>query len=158
MKRERHVKRERDVRRERQARRVTSKKIVSEVFVCCAMLCCVVSLCDVLWLGCACCCGRGCGCVSVRVSFLPALKNAPLCTFKSLPCVPSKRPCYIKHRRFESTHGNVLNVHTGVSLAVSLSRPSLSSHASLSLSSSVSVLNDDDTDHSFSWLSLYAQP
>ena len=31
--------------------------------------------------------------VRVRVSFILALKNGPVCTFKTLPCVPSKRPC-----------------------------------------------------------------
>ena len=68
--------------------------------------------------------------VCVRVSFLLPLKNAPVCTLKTLPFVLSKRPCHLRHdrfdsarRRFESTHGSVLNVHTGASRAVS---PSLS--------------------------------
>ena len=31
----------------------------------------------------------------------------------TLPCVPSKRPCHTRHRRFDGTHGSVLDVHTG---------------------------------------------
>ena len=40
------------------------------------------------------------------------LQNASVCTFKTPPCVPSKRPCPVWHWRFESTHGSVLNAHT----------------------------------------------
>ena len=104
--------------------------------VCCVLVCCYV-------LGCACCCGA---CVS---SCLP-LKNAPVCTFKTLPCVLSKRPCHIGHGRFESTHGSVLNVHTGEPLSsfllslssrlcLSLLFSWLSSHTSLSLSLAISA-------------------
>ena len=32
---------------------------------------------------------------------------------ETLPCVLSKRPCHIGYGCFESTHGGVLNVHTG---------------------------------------------
>ena len=55
-------------------------------------------------------CGCVCGCVYV-LSCL-ALKNAPVCTFKTLPCVRSRRPCHMGHGRLEGTYGSVLNVHT----------------------------------------------
>ena len=41
--------------------------------------------------------------VCVCVSSCLALKNAPVCTFKTLPCVLSKRPCHIGHGRFEGS-------------------------------------------------------
>ena len=63
----------------------------------CVVCCCV--LCVLLW-GCVCCCGGGCacccGCGCVHVcAFLLVLhwKNAPVCTFKTLPCARSKRQC-----------------------------------------------------------------
>ena len=95
---------------------------------CCVLLCVVV--CVVVWL-----------CVllwwwlwmwlCVCVSSCLALKNAPVCTFKKLPCVRSERPRHSGHGRFEGTHGSV-----SPSLLVSLSsHTSLSSRVSLSLSS-----------------------
>ena len=33
------------------------------------------------------------------------------------PCVPSKRPCLVRHWRFDGTHGCVLKVYTGASRA-----------------------------------------
>ena len=61
---------------------------------------------------------------------------------------------------FESTHGNVLNVHTGAYLSSLLA--SLSSRVSLSLllvslSFCLFSLTNNDKDHSSSRLSLYAQ-
>ena len=96
----------------------------------CVLLLCVV----VLWLSCACCCGHGCGCGCVCEfrSFLH---------IKTLPCVLSKRPCHKRQGRFESTHGSVLNEHTGASQALSpslsLSPVCRSSNASLVMSLSV---------------------
>ena len=40
--------------------------------------------------------------------------SVPVCAFKMLPCVSSKRPCHIRHGRFDGTHGSVLNVHTAL--------------------------------------------
>ena len=45
-----------------------------------------------------------------------------VCRFKTLPCVPAKRAhvfnmralCQYTRRRFERTHGGILNLHTGV--------------------------------------------
>ena len=105
------------------------------------MLCHVVDV--------ACCCVMCCGwavrvvvlvpvAVCVCVRFVPScteklsgvcIQSAPVCTFKTLPCVPSKRPCYIRHGHFESTEGSVLN---SLSLGLPLSRLSLFSHVSLS--------------------------
>ena len=50
-----------------------------------------------------------------------ALTNNAVCTFKTLPCLPSKRPCHIRHGRFDGKHGSVLKVHMGASWADSLS-------------------------------------
>ena len=64
------------------------------------------------------------------------------------------------HGRFERTHENVLNVHTGASLS-SLLASLFFSCLSLSFSSlSVTDLNnnDNDNDRSSSWLSLYTRP
>ena len=106
----------------------------SQCTVCCLLLC-------VLWLGCACFCGCscscncgggcGCGCVYVCVSSCLALKNASVCTFKTLPCVLTKCPCHSGHGRFERTHGSVFKVIA----------PSLSIYSSMlvSLSSRVSL-------------------
>ena len=147
------------------------------------------------------------------------IQSVPVCTFKTLPCVPSKRPCHIRHGRFDGTHGSVLKVHPGAfskytrepprqslylspSLSLSPSLPLslvylsshvclsyhvyLSSHVSpsllipsrtsllllslftlsnlslsllisLSLVASLSVLNDDDNEHSSGWVSLYTR-
>ena len=48
------------------------------------------------------------------------IQNVPVCAFKTFPCVPATCPhvlymwaCYTRER-FERTHGDVLNVHTGV--------------------------------------------
>ena len=92
-----------------------------------------------------------CGCVWVCVSSCLALKNAPVCTFKTLLCVLSKRPCHMGRGRFECTHEKFLNVHTGASRRLSLPRPpsllvslsscvSLFSHVSLSSHTSLSLL------------------
>ena len=77
--------------------------------VCCCVLLCVVcvvvGLCVLLWWWlwmwlCVC------------VSSCLALKNALVCTFKTLPYVLSKRPRHSGHGRFEGTHGSVFIVHT----------------------------------------------
>ena len=86
-KRERHVGRERAVKRGRETceERETHKKRVRHVFVCCVMCCGwavrVVVVVAVAVVVCA------------RVSFLIALQNDPVCAFKTLPRVPSTRPC-----------------------------------------------------------------
>ena len=106
--------------------------------------------------GCACCCG-------VCASSCPSLKNAPLCTFKSLPCVRSERPCPTGHGRFERSHGSLsLLFSSRVSLLIRLSFSlSLSLIVSLSLSLSLvgsrSVLNHCDNEHSSSWHSLHTR-
>ena len=63
--------------------------------------------------------------------FLSCTENAPVCTFKTFPCVPSKRLCHKGHGRLERTHENVFNLHTGASLSSLLA--SLLSRVSLSL-------------------------
>ena len=88
-------------------------------------------LCDV-----ACCCG----CVVLCVCALRSCtENNAVCTFKTLPCVPSKRPCHFRHKRVDGTHASVLNAHTGASRqSLSLSLFSLSLFSvflSLSISS-----------------------
>ena len=48
-------------------------------------------------------------------------RKTPVCRFKTPPCVPAKRAhvfnmrafCQYTRRRFEPTHGEVLNLHTG---------------------------------------------
>ena len=40
------------------------------------------------------------------------MKSEGATSFKTLPCVPSKRPCHIGHGRFEGTHGSFSTVHT----------------------------------------------
>ena len=93
----------------------------------CVMCVCVVCgccwLCVWLWLWL---------CVCVRVPFLLGLKNAPVCSVKTLPGVLSKHPCDPRHGRFESTHGSVSGSHS-LALPLSLSRLSLFSCLSLSL-------------------------
>ena len=85
---------------------------VCGVCVCCCVLvfvCVVVCVCVLLCV---------CDCVSV-VAVWRAEK--PVCAFKTLPCVHSKRPCvywqyvpmYKTCGRGTGTHGEVLNVHTG---------------------------------------------
>ena len=134
-----------------------------------------------LWLCVACCCVWlcvvVCCCVLVLcvcVSSCLALKNASVCTFKTLPCKLSKRPCLTRHGRFEGTRGSVLNVHTEAfcmysqeSLSPS-SRLSLSSHVSLFFSVSFhhslflfsleNSFSNNDIDRSSGWLSLYTRP
>ena len=72
---------------------------VCYVFVC--VLCVVVWLCVSLWLYFAVLVGVVVvvcvGAVSLPCFFL--LKNNPVCTFTTLPCVPSKRPCVISSTR-----------------------------------------------------------
>ena len=86
------------------------------------------------------------------------VQHASVCTFKTPPCVPAKRPhvehmrafCRYTRRRFECTHESVLNLSTGVfSLLSSSLVPSsfsltplllLSSFPSLSSSSFVLLL------------------
>ena len=117
-------------------------------------------------------CGKTALCVHSKRSRL-YFRNAPVSAIK-------KRPCHIRHGRFDGTHGSVLKVHKGASradclsvclsvcvslyfsLPFSLSLTSLSlSRRSLFLSVScrlsLSVLNDNDKEHSCSWLSLYTQ-
>ena len=121
-----------------------------------------------------------------------------MCRFKTPPCVASHSTqafCRYTRRRFESTHGSVLNLHTHthktpttergtdtnrrlsshlhLSSHVCLSRFSskslltclyLFSYVPLSLSLpllvflSLSLLNDDDNEHSSSWLSVHTRP
>ena len=50
-----------------------------------------------------------------------SIQDAPVCTYQTSPCVPAKRAhlfsmhafCRYTRRRFERTHGDVLNLHTG---------------------------------------------
>ena len=139
------------------------------------VLCCAVSLCVVLVLVLVCnvwcvvsvVCVRGvCGCV---LSVCNAAGHA-----ENPPHVPAKRP-HVEHmrafrrytrKRFEPTHGDVLNQHTG-SASLSLSSFSLPSFFLLSFSHSLSLLScllsllsqrNNDNDHSFSRLSLYTFP
>ena len=130
-------------------------------------------------------------CGVVYVARLGTRKAPAVCRFKTAPCVHSKRPrvcrqnaricyhmrafCRYTRKRFEPTHGCVLNTHTGgLSLSPfllplflrSLSLLSLCSSLFLSLSARfsffsvssqalcVSVLNDNNNDRSSSWLSL----
>ena len=52
---------------------------------------------------------------------LPLPQNVSVCRFKTLPCVPAKRAhvfnmrtfCRHTRKRFEPTHGDILNLHTG---------------------------------------------
>ena len=131
-------------------------------------------------------------CGVVYVARLGTRKAPAVCRFKTAPCVHSKRPrvcrqnaricyhmrafCRYTRKRFEPTHGCVLNTHTGglslspsfflssfvlflfslsarhsffLSLLVSLFFFSVSSQALC-----VSVLNDNNNDRSSSWLSL----
>ena len=96
----------------------------------------------------------------------------PVCRFKTLPCVPAKRSfCWYTRKRFEPTHGDVLNLHTERRWEVffSLSRPfSLSLLLSLLpllflfsslLFSSLSLfsLSNNDNDHSSSRLVEYTR-
>ena len=82
--------------------------------------------------------------VDVAVCVRIALKKASVCTFKTLPCVLSKRLCHMGHGRFkkytrerlERTLGSVLKV-VAPSLSLS-SRVSLLSCVSFSLSLSPS--------------------
>ena len=110
---------------------------------CCCVVVCVVCrvLCVYMWccVLCWCCCWWWWWCVCgvvvvvcVCVARLGARKNpraqvqhASVCRFKTPPCVPAKRPhvfnmlafCRYTRRRFESTHGSVLDLSTvGASL------------------------------------------
>ena len=100
----------------------------------CVLVCVVVVMCVVC---------RGDVCVSSSL--------AP----KTLPCVRLKRPCRKGHGRFERTNENVFNVHTGASL--SPLAPLFPRFLSLSLLFLSSSLSKNDSDHSSSRLSLYAQ-
>ena len=105
----------------------------------CVCVLCVVLLCDVLWLGCACCCG--CivlCCVCARPVPLLVVPFLCSCTGND-PCVPSKQPCLTWHGHFDGTNGSVLKIHTGASRADCLS-VCLFSSLSLSLFSSPSLL------------------
>ena len=93
-----------------------------------------------------CVCVRGVCCVcAVWCVARPGTRKTPVCRFKTSPCVGSKRLCVCRHhahmlknmcavcqswRRFEPTHGGVLNLHTGGALSLSpflcLSLPSSS--------------------------------
>ena len=67
----------------------------------------------VLSVSCACRCACSV-CVSVcacRCVWCGTLKTS-VCGFKTVSCVPAKRPCHIRHGRFAGTHGGVLNLHT----------------------------------------------
>ena len=83
------------------------------VGVLCCMLCCVVccvvcvcvGVCGVCVLGCVLCVAR------------LGTRKTPVCMLKTSPCVGSKRIrmcafCRHTRRRFERTHGDVLNAHT----------------------------------------------
>ena len=105
------------------------------------------------------------------VSSCLALKNASVCTSKTLPCVLSKRPCNVGHGRFEGSHGSVSKV-VAPSLPFSLPPSlllspsplmclflSLCSSLFLSFSSlSSSDPNNHDNDRSSGWLSLLTRP
>ena len=99
----------------------------------------------------------GCGFVvwllCVCVPSCLALKNASVCTFKTLPCVPSKRPCQQPHNTPTTTGRHVKRKKERVSLT---SHTSLSSHTSLfSLFSVNNSFNNKDNDRSSSWLSVH---
>ena len=91
--------------------------------VCAWCVCNVWCVCLCVWRGLA----RG---KHPCVARLGTRKNVSVCTFKTLPCVLAKRAhvehmrafCLYTRRRFEPTHGDVLNLHTG---SLSLSSPSL---------------------------------
>ena len=118
------------------------------------VVCCVLLL---LWLWMWLC---------VCVSSCLALKNASESTFKTLPCVRSKRPRHIGRGRFEGTHGSVFERTHGrvsprlLSLVSFCHSPlmCLSSLIRLSFSLSLTDLNNNDNDRSSSWLSLYTRP
>ena len=59
------------------------------------------------------CGGLLCGvvCVVWCVVWCGPLKTS-VRRFTMPPCVTAKRPCHTRHGRFESTHGDVLNLHT----------------------------------------------
>ena len=65
------------------------------------------------------------------------MKNVPVCTFKTSPCVPAPRAHMLKHAcawcrytrgRFERTHGDVLNGHKGVSACHTLTHTHINTH------------------------------
>ena len=52
-----------------------------------------------------CLCSRVCVSSKVSVCLLRFARDAPVYTFKTHPCVPSKRQCLTRHGRFDGTHG-----------------------------------------------------
>ena len=94
--------------------------------VCCAFVrLCVVCVVGVQCVGVGVCvgCVRWCWCWCVTLTLPPThpslrvyVQNAPVCTFKTSPCVPAPRPQVLPHAGVvPGTHGDVLNVHTGFS-------------------------------------------
>ena len=133
---------------------------------------CVLCVCGVV---CVVCVWRG---LARGKPHVCRFKTSPCVGSKTPPCVPAKRAhvfnmrafCRYTRRRFEPTHGDVLNLQ-GASLSLSLlsfslslvlssfSLPSFSSFVLFSFSFSalfslVFPLNNDDNDHSSSRLSL----
>ena len=113
----------------------------------------------------------------VRVSFLLALKNAPVCTFKTLPsralspALPRSPPLPSVSLLMSMSLLMCLRLFSSLLVCLSFfclflylvkSSP-FSAHVAfffsvscrLSLSLPLSDLNDDDTYHSFSWLSVH---
>ena len=115
--------------------------------MCMSVVCCA---CVLKWL---CVCVESvCGVVCVARL---GMRKKPVCRFKTSPCVPAKRVHVLNMRafrtytrkRFEPTHGDVLNLHTGEREG--------GGGGSLSLSFSLLLsLSNNDNDHSSSRFSL----
>ena len=120
-------------------------------------MCDVCDVC-VLRLGCVCCgalwsvryeiCVSCCFVCAVRCVYI---QNVPVCTFKMLPCALSKRPCHIRHDRFNGAHGRRTGAALFISVSLYLCRFLCSSsslsvliYVSLSCRLWVSLLNDED--------------
>ena len=100
----------------------------------CCVVVCVVWLCGVMscwrvvvnmWLCWWCVCGV-CECVECGTAWCAEIprahvQHASVCSFKTPPCVAGRRPhvfnmrasCCFTRRRFETTHGGVLDMSTG---------------------------------------------
>ena len=94
-------------------------------------MCVWLLVCGCVWCSVWCVCGLVCVCVCVNVwgvARLGARKNprahvqhASVCCFKTPPCVAARRPhvfnmrasCRFTRKRFETTHGGVLDMSTG---------------------------------------------
>ena len=91
-------KKERESRRERQEkdRDINEKEKASRATF--LMVCVSVQS----WM---CLCSRVCVSSKVSVCLLRFARDAPVYTFRTHPCVPSKRQCLTRHGRFDGTHG-----------------------------------------------------